>query len=82
MAGGGDVRLYHAIPPAGRMALNRSEVGAHRTGVTGAHAAGAVPAATATALIPADVVERAAAGDRVALARLVAACHADLARVA
>jgi RNA polymerase sigma-70 factor (ECF subfamily) len=64
------------------MALNRSEVGAHHTGVTGAHAAGAVPAATATALIPADLVEGAAAGDRVAFARLVAACHADLVRVA
>jgi len=64
------------------MALNRSEVDAHPTGVTGAHAVGAVPAATATALIPADLVERAAAGDRVAFARLVAACHADLVRVA
>ena len=50
--------------------------------MTGAHAAGAVPAATATALIPADVVERAAAGDKVAFARLVAAYHADLVRVA
>jgi RNA polymerase sigma-70 factor (ECF subfamily) len=64
------------------MALNRSGVGAHRTGVTGAHAAGAVPAATATALIPADVVKRAAAGDKVAFARLVAAYHADLIRIA
>jgi RNA polymerase sigma-70 factor (ECF subfamily) len=64
------------------MALNRCGGGAHLTGVTGFHGASAAPAAVATALLPVDVVERAGSGDKVAFARLVAAYHADLVRVA
>jgi hypothetical protein len=64
------------------MALSRCGNGAHRTGVTGFHGASAAPAAVATALLPVDVVEWAGSGDKVAFARLVAACHADLVRVA
>jgi RNA polymerase sigma-70 factor (ECF subfamily) len=64
------------------MALNRSEVGAHRTGVNGPRALGQASSAAAAAAMPVAIVEQAAGGDRIAFARLVAAYHADLVRVA
>lgn len=50
--------------------------------MNGIHALGSRPTAVAAAVVPVAVVERAAEGDKVAFARLVAAYHADLVRVA
>jgi RNA polymerase sigma-70 factor (ECF subfamily) len=50
--------------------------------VSGTRAASIEPPVAVTAGLPVDVVERAAGGDKVAFARLVAAYHADLVRVA
>ncbi len=60
--------------------VNRLPPGAHLSGVTSIPVLDIAPAATRE--IPAGTVERAATGDKVAFARLVAAFHADLVRVA
>jgi DNA-directed RNA polymerase specialized sigma24 family protein len=50
--------------------------------MNGVHAARVTRAAPATTLLPVAIVQEAAAGDRVAFARLVAAYHADLVCIA